>query len=96
MGVTVFDLDLAFQIKKIGLAFSLIPSGFYQLYHAIKDGLWYARSPEIASGAVIKAFSWSRMVPDLIFAAGAILLFFFLVRAIWLSFIRPRPDEVNA
>ncbi len=58
------------------VVFSLIPSGFYQLYYAIKDGLWYARSPEIASGPVIKAFSWARLVPDVIFAAGAILLFF--------------------
>ena len=69
--------------------FSLIPSGFYQLFYAIKEGLWYARSPEIASGPVIRAFSWARLVPDVIFAAGAILLFFFLVRAIWLSFVRP-------
>ena len=71
--------------------FSLIPSGFYQLFYAVKDGLWYARSPEIASGPVIRAFSWARLVPDVIFAAGAILLFFFLVRAVWLSF---RPDRV--
>jgi len=68
--------------------FSLIPSGFYQLYHAVKSGLWYARSPEITSGAVIRVFSWMRLVPDVIFASGAILLLAFLVRAIWLSFIR--------
>jgi nitric oxide reductase subunit B len=67
--------------------FSLIPSGFYQLYHAVKSGLWYARSPEITSGAVIRVFSWMRLVPDVIFASGAILLLAFLVRAIWLSFI---------
>jgi len=68
--------------------FSLIPSGFYQFYHAIKSGLWYARSPEIASGEVIRVFSWMRLVPDVIFATGAILLLAFLVRAIWLSFIQ--------
>jgi len=27
---------------------SLIPSGFYQFYFAVRDGMWYARSPEIA------------------------------------------------
>ena len=65
--------------------FSLIPSGFYQFYFAVRDGLWFARSPEITSGPVMRAFSWARLVPDLIFAAGAIALLLFLVRAIWLS-----------
>ena len=68
--------------------FSLIPSGFYQLYHAVESGLWYARSPEITSGSVIRFFSWMRLVPDVIFASGAFLLLAFLVRAIWLSFFQ--------
>lgn len=68
------------------LIFSLIPSGFYQFYYAVKDGLWYARSPEIATSQTIRTFSWMRIAPDLIFAAGAILLFIFLVRAIWMTF----------
>jgi nitric oxide reductase subunit B len=66
--------------------FSLIPSGFYQLQYAIKYGLWYARSPEITSGTVIRALSWARVAPDIIFAAGAILLFVFLVNAVRQSF----------
>ncbi len=69
---------------------SLIPSGFYQLYYAVKYGLWFARSPEITSGPVVRFFAWMRMAPDLVFAAGAILLFTFLVRAIWLSFTARR------
>jgi nitric oxide reductase subunit B len=68
--------------------FSLIPSGFYQFYFAVKHGLWFARSPEITSGPVIRAFSWARLVPDVIFASGAIILFVFLLRAIWLTFIK--------
>lgn len=68
--------------------FSLIPAGFYQLYFAVKYGLWFARSPEITSGPVMRALSWARLVPDLIFAAGAILLFVFLLRAVWLTFIK--------
>lgn len=70
------------------LVFSLIPSGFYQFYFAVKYGLWYARSPEIATSQTIQIFSWMRVVPDLIFAAGAISLFIFLVRAIWLTFFK--------
>jgi len=70
------------------MVFSLIPSGFYQFYYAVKYGLWFARSPEIASGPVIRALSWARLVPDLIFSTGAMLLFFFLFRAIWMTFMR--------
>jgi nitric oxide reductase subunit B len=66
--------------------FSLIPSGFYQFYFAVRDGLWFARSPEIASGKMIELFAWMRVLPDLVFAAGAIALLLFLGRAIWLSF----------
>ncbi|MCI0512695.1 nitric-oxide reductase large subunit [candidate division KSB1 bacterium] len=67
---------------------SLVPSGFYQFYYAVKYGLWYARSPEITSGAAIRTFSWLRIGPDLIFALGAILLLIFLSRAIVLSFFK--------
>ncbi len=67
---------------------SLIPSGFYQFYYAVRDGLWYARSPEVATSKTIQFFSWMRVFPDLIFAAGAILLFIFLIRSISLSFLK--------
>lgn len=70
------------------LVFSLIPSGFYQFYYAVKYGLWFARSPEIATGPVIRTLSWFRLVPDLIFSAGAFCLFAFMLRAIWLTFIK--------
>jgi nitric oxide reductase subunit B len=70
---------------------SLIPSGFYQFYFAVKQGLWYARSPEIASGPAISAFAWARIAPDIVFAAGAILLLIFVGRAIWLTFVKKVP-----
>jgi nitric oxide reductase subunit B len=67
---------------------SLAPSGFYQFYYAVRDGIWYARSPEIASGEVIRALAWARVGPDLIFAFGALMLLFFVARAVWVTFIR--------
>ena len=70
------------------MIFSLIPVGFYQFYYAVKHGIWFARSPEIASGPVIRTLSWFRLVPDLIFSAGAFLLFAFMLRAIWFTFIK--------
>jgi nitric oxide reductase subunit B len=91
-------LKWSFWGLNIGLAsmmvFSLIPIGFYQFYYAVKYGLWFARSPEITSGSVIRTLSWFRLVPDVIFSAGAFLLFAFLIRAIWLSFIKKTNTSV--
>ncbi len=75
--------------------FSLIPSGFYQLYFAVKHGLWFARSPEITSGPVLRAMAWARLVPDVIFSMGAIILFLFLLRAIYFSFIKKETPQIN-
>lgn len=69
---------------------SLIPSGFYQFYYAVQKGLWFARSPEIATSDFIKTTSWLRIGPDIIFAGGAVLLVLFLIKGIWFSFIRKR------
>lgn len=67
---------------------SLVPAGFYQFHFAVKHGLWYARSPEIASGPVMRALALLRIGPDLIFLAGAAAMLVFAVRAAWLSFVR--------
>jgi nitric oxide reductase subunit B len=67
------------------MALTLAPSGFYQLYYAISKGIWYARSPEIAAGPVIRTLNYIRIVPDLVFSAGAIVIFFFVLRGAWLS-----------
>ncbi len=64
---------------------SLVPSGFYQFYWAVREGLWYARSPEIASGDVLRALAWARVAPDVVFAIGALALAAFVVRALWLG-----------
>jgi len=77
------------------VVFSLIPSGFYQFYFAVKHGLWYARSPEIASGPIVRALSWARLVPDVVFAVGAIILFVFLLRAGWISFIKKHDSRTS-
>jgi len=69
-------------------AFSLVPAGFYQLYFAVKYGLWYARSPEITTGEVIRMLSWARLVPDVVFSIGAFALVLFFIRGIWLSFVK--------
>jgi nitric oxide reductase subunit B len=67
-----------------------VSSGFFQFYYAVREGIRYARSPEIASGEVIRNVAIARVGPDLPFAAGALLLLLFVGRAIWLS--RTRKD----
>ncbi len=75
----------------LGMAvLTLIPSGFYQLYYAIAYGVWYARSPDITSGAMMKLFNYTRILPDVVFGAGGVVLFIFLVRATIMSFAGKR------
>jgi nitric oxide reductase subunit B len=85
-------LKWAFWLLNGGLLamalFSLAPSGFYQLYYAITYGIWYARSPEITSGSVIKTLNYIRILPDTAFGAGGVLVFIFVVRAAVISFGR--------
>ncbi|MCG7852006.1 MAG: hypothetical protein MIO92_05740 [Methanosarcinaceae archaeon] len=55
----------------------------------------FARSPEIASGPVIRVLSWA-LFPDVLFSAVAFLLFAFLLRAIWLTFFQKTMDTLSA
>jgi nitric oxide reductase subunit B len=85
-------LKWGFWLLNGGLAgmtlFSLLPSAFYQLTYAVTYGVWYARSPEITSGPVIKLFNYLRIVPDTVFGIGGLVIFAFVVRATWMSFSR--------
>jgi nitric oxide reductase subunit B len=79
-------LKIAFWGLNLGLAgmivFSLLPAGIYQFAIAIREGLWYARSPAVTGSAFIHAATWARVVPDLVFDVGAVSLLVFVVRAI--------------
>jgi nitric oxide reductase subunit B len=78
----------------LGMTFlSLVPSGFYQLYYAIAYGIWYARSPQITSGPVMKLFNYMRIVPDVVFGAGGIVILLFVIRAAWMSFARKKAES---
>ncbi|MGC3998659.1 MAG: nitric-oxide reductase large subunit [Anaeromyxobacter sp.] len=91
-------LKVAFWGLNGGLAgmivFSLLPAGIYQLAIGVKEGLWYARSPEVTGSAVMHAFTWARVVPDLVFDVGAVALLVFVLRAIVidLRLRRAEPD----
>jgi nitric oxide reductase subunit B len=82
-------LKIAFWGLNVGLLtmilFSLLPAGIYQLAIAVREGLWYARSPAVTGSPFIHAVTWARVVPDLIFDVGALALLGFVVRAIALD-----------
>ena len=79
-------LQVAFWGLNAGLAgmivLSLLPAGIYQFAIGIREGLWYARSPEVTGSAFIHAVTWLRVVPDVVFDVGALALLAFVVRAV--------------
>jgi len=77
------------------IVFSLLPAGIYQLVEGVRRGLWWARSPEVTGSAFIHAATWARVLPDLVFDAGAVALFAFVVRAIFrdLALRRAEPED---
>jgi nitric oxide reductase subunit B len=79
-------LKASFWGLNAGLAlmavFSLIPSGFYQMVYAVRDGMWLARSPEVTTSLPMRVFSFMRVGPDLLFSLGVLALFAFIVKAV--------------
>jgi nitric oxide reductase subunit B len=78
-------LKWSFWLLNIGLigmtVLSLLPAGIYQFIIGVKHGMWFARSPEVTTSEFIKTTSYLRIGPDLIFAAGAVLILAFVLRA---------------
>ncbi|MDT8439512.1 MAG: nitric-oxide reductase large subunit [Wenzhouxiangellaceae bacterium] len=75
-------LKPTFWMLNIGLAAmvfgSILPAGIYQAYWSITEGLWYARSPEIIHSGFMEAMVWMRVPGDIVFAAGGVVLAWFV------------------
>jgi nitric oxide reductase subunit B len=71
----------------IGLALmallTLLPMGTLQLNAALQHGYWYARSAEFMGQPLIHLLVWMRVPGDTIFAVGALLVGWFVLR-LWL------------
>ena len=82
-------LKISFWGLNIGLFtmmfFSLLPAGIYQFQKSIEHGTWYARSTIVTGSDFIHTVTWLRLVPDLIFDAGAIALVIFVLRAVYID-----------
>ncbi len=84
-------LKWSFWLLNIGLMsmtlFSLLPAGIYQFIIGVKHGMWYARSPEITTGEFMRTAAHLRILPDLIFAIGSVLIAVFVIRAAVITII---------
>jgi len=73
-----------FWCLNIGLAMmvfmSLVPSGIYQAWASVSQGMWFARSPEVIHSPFMETLVWMRVPGDLVFALGALLLALFALR----------------
>jgi len=77
-------LKAAFWTLNGGLAamalFSLAPVGLMQVYAAVSEGFWYARSAEFLQQPLMQTLVWMRMPGDVIFSVGVGLLALFIFR----------------
>jgi len=63
---------------------TLLPMGVLQLEANLERGYWYARSAEFMNRPVIDLLVWLRVPGDTIFAIGALLVAWFVVR-LWVA-----------
>jgi nitric oxide reductase subunit B len=86
-------LRASFLSLNIGLALmallALLPMGVLQLQAALEQGYWYARSAEFMGRPLMHLLVWMRMPGDTLFAVGAVLLAWFVLR-LWVA---PRRDS---
>ena len=81
-------LKTAFWCFNIGLAgmalLTLLPLGTIQLFAAINEGYWYARSAEFMQQPFVDLLVWMRVPGDTILAVGALALTLF-VAMLWIN-----------
>ncbi|HVY86207.1 MAG TPA: nitric-oxide reductase large subunit [Caulobacterales bacterium] len=79
-------LKFAFWSLNIGLAMmnflSLLPAGVLQAFHSIKEGMWYARSPDVIHSRLMETFVWLRVPGDIVFACGAVAIAIFAAKLV--------------
>jgi nitric oxide reductase subunit B len=78
----------SFWLLNIGLSLmallTLLPLGVLQLSAALEHGYWYARSEEFMGRPLIHLLVWMRVPGDTLFAIGALLFGWFVLR-LWIA-----------
>ncbi|HLH07633.1 MAG TPA: nitric-oxide reductase large subunit [Terriglobales bacterium] len=79
------DKPLAFAFWAINgglllmVLLSLLPIGLMQAWASVEYGTWYARSAEFLHHGPMNTLRWMRMIGDTVFAAGALVLGWFVL-----------------
>lgn len=80
-------LRTSFWSLNLGLSLmaltTLLPIGTLQLFAAIEQGYWYARSAEFMQQPLIEVLIWMRVPGDIIFSIGAVTITWFVIK-LWL------------
>ena len=78
----------SFWALNVGLALmallTLLPLGVLQLSAVLEHGYWYARSAEFMSQPIVHLLIWMRVPGDTLFAIGALLYAWFVLR-LWVA-----------
>jgi len=92
-------LKVAFWCFNIGLALmallTLLPLGTMQLFAAIENGYWYARSAEFMQRPIVDLLIWMRVPGDTIFSIGAVALMVFVI-GLWIFPRRREPSKAES
>lgn len=76
-------LKTSFWLINLGLVFmvvlSMFPIGIMQALASIEHGTWYARSADFLQSPLMQSLRWMRVPGDVLFAAGAALLGWFVL-----------------
>lgn len=65
------------------IAISLMPIGVMQAWASVSEGMWYARSEEFMQQPIMQSLRWWRTLGDVVFIAGAALIFQQVVRHLY-------------
>jgi nitric oxide reductase subunit B len=68
---------------------TLLPLGTLQLFAAIEEGYWYARSEQFMQQPFVATLVWMRIPGDVVFTIGALAFTWFVI-TLWR---RPQRDE---
>ncbi|MHC5268870.1 nitric-oxide reductase large subunit [Enterococcus sp. LJL98] len=88
-------IRLSAWLLNIGLAgmtfITLMPVGHLQLKDAVEFGYWHARQTSFYQQPLVALLLWLRIIPDLIFTAGVVILLVIVVRGFFQ--LKPADNE---
>ncbi len=67
------------------LVFSLLPSGFLQVWDSVENGYWHARSLDFTNSHPMRVIGWLRMPGDLVFICLGAIPFLIAALRVWFS-----------